>query len=107
MKLVQNLGDIAPGPCPALTLQDGKYLCGLVLFPKKWFKSTHSADVLRQAVAIRISSGTGCDSVGENPTSEQEAALDEHTRQEIVEIKNSPERTAKHAWSLKILFNIG
>lgn len=105
MKLVQNLGDVAPGPCPALTLQDGKYQCGLLLFPKKWMKSTHNADVLRKAISIRISAGTGCDSDGENPTPERKAALDSYIELRKYELEHSDELYSAILWSSKILFN--
>ena len=64
MEMVENYGDTVPGPCPALVFEGGRYQCGIVLEPLAYLHSFQDEGVLRGSMAILISSGTGCDSLG-------------------------------------------
>lgn len=70
-----KFGERAAGPCPASTLQDSRFQCGLVLFPKKYINLPFEASKLREAVKILVGAGRGCDSVGYFPTEEEEGKL--------------------------------
>lgn len=63
LKLVKNLGDTAPGPCPALVdNKNGTFSCGIVINPKKYIKnSKYPEAVLKKNFATLIGSGYGCD----------------------------------------------
>ena len=51
----------ALAPCPALTLTDGRFQCGLVLHPSKLFALRFDADeILTPMFAKAIGSGQGC-----------------------------------------------
>lgn len=63
--LVNDYGDRAPGPCPALVEhEDGKVSCGLVSRPKDHARGKGGAHELRKAVSILIGAGIGCDEAG-------------------------------------------
>lgn len=66
--LVDKLGDRASGPCPALTPDGDRRVCGLVKRPRDWLPSNpHGVTPLRNAVMLLISAGLGCDEAGEEP----------------------------------------
>ena len=66
--LVDQYGDRAEGPCPALK-EDGRggYACGLVLRPKDYIDSPRGVTPLRDAVKLLIGAGAGCDEAGDEP----------------------------------------
>lgn len=60
--LVDAYGQRASGPCPALLPQtDGSFACGLVLRPKDYAPGKGASHDLRQAAALMIGAGAGCD----------------------------------------------
>lgn len=76
MGLVENLGERAPGPCPALTpAGDGRHECGLVRRPKDWMpRNPHGVTPLKNAVLLLIGSGSGCDGAGPDEGDDDPAA---------------------------------
>lgn len=74
--LVQNYGDRAAGPCPALE-QDGEgFSCGLLKRPKHYLpKNSRGVTVLRNALSILIGSGIGCDDIGDDSSEESAEKL--------------------------------
>lgn len=101
--LVRTLGDTVAGPCPALTTkEDGTQACGIVLNAKKYIrKSKYREDVLRRSFMVLIGAGDGCDEPGEDPTPEEDAALDAH----IEKIKNEPGFLKKVTEAMRIIHN--
>lgn len=66
--LVERFGDRTDGPCPALTEQDGRFVCGLVARPKDWLPShPKSVTALREAAKVLLGAGVGCDEAGDEP----------------------------------------
>lgn len=63
--LVEQYGDRANGPCPALVEKNGAYICGLVERPKGYIASDRSVSALRNAVMKLIGAGAGCDEAGD------------------------------------------
>jgi hypothetical protein len=75
---VENWGDRAPGPCPAVTKSEGKLVCGLILRPTDWLpKNKNSVTAIRDSMKLCIGSGFGCDEAGEEPAATAQPALDE------------------------------
>jgi len=72
LNLVEKLGDTVPGPCPALTVNNGMYQCGIILNPNKYIKhKNYPAKVLAKHFAAVIGAGDGCDDVGYDPTEKE------------------------------------
>ncbi|MGD9785101.1 MAG: hypothetical protein AB7E80_16195 [Hyphomicrobiaceae bacterium] len=69
LRLVDKVGERAPGPCPALVRDGDRMICGLVLRPKDYINGG-SAMKLREAVALLIGSGSGCDEAGDDRSPE-------------------------------------
>lgn len=65
--LVQTLGDRATGPCPALVQDGDRQVCGLMRRPTHYLKARRGPTVLREAVAVLIGAGAGCDEAGDEP----------------------------------------
>ena len=95
-------GDKAPGPCPASILQDNRFQCGLVLFPKKYIKLPLPAEKIREAMKVLIGSGRGCDSVGYYATPEMDKELDDLNAKTI----NEPGQLLKLQAAIKLIYNI-
>ncbi len=85
LKLVQNLGEYVPGPCPAIIrAPDGKITCGIVAYPNRYLKkSQYPPHILSKYFAHLIGSGTGCDELLSDDTPEEEAKLDATIAQRI------------------------
>ncbi len=103
-KLVSQLGETVPGPCPALTQRkDGSYACGIVLTPNKYLKHRpYPEEVLRRNFKILIGADTGCDELCNNEDAAEELKL----MQIIEEIKNEPEWNRKVKIALKVVHGI-
>lgn len=90
--LVPEYGQRAPGPCPALT-QDGEgWTCGVMKRPTDWLPGhSRGPTVIRQAWAVLIGAGIGCDEAGDEPDEIAQPKLDlvrdrflgRHSREEI------------------------
>lgn len=65
--LVERYGDRANGPCPLLIPKGDGFTCGLVARPKDHIASDKGVTPLRNAVAVMIGAGAGCDEVGDEP----------------------------------------
>jgi len=102
LKLVNELGKAAPGPCPAIVRRpDGTIRCGIILNPNKYIKkSKYPANVLRKYFAYLIGADTGCDELYENDTFEEKAKL----QQTLDAMKNNPESTEKLQRALRIIY---
>ena len=101
LKLVDELGDTVPGRCPALTYANHQYKCGLLLYPKKYIKSHHGPEKLREAFTTVIGAGTGCDYLGYDYSDEEADKL-----HEIIEkIKSDTVYRQRAQLALKILYN--
>ena len=89
--LVDNYGDRARGPCPALLPKGDGFTCGLVARPKDYVDSPRGVTVLRNAAMLLIGAGIGCDEAGDEPDETalpkldrlQETFLGRHSRREI------------------------
>ena len=78
MGLVTEIGDRAPGPCPAfIERADGRGECGMVLRPKDYAGGRGDADDLRVAVKILIGAGADCDQIGDEDPAAVDATLKE------------------------------
>ncbi|MEG1839212.1 MAG: hypothetical protein RR220_07980 [Bacteroidaceae bacterium] len=78
MKLVKELGDTVPGPCPAIVEINGKVQCGILINPKKYIKTKkYPEKVLRKYFAFLIGAGNGCDELGFGYNPEEESRLSE------------------------------
>lgn len=102
MNLVDQLGETVPGPCPALTLDNGQYKCGIVMHPKKYIRSIYDSGKLREAFKVLIGAGNGCDELGEEFTPEQEKQLEEF----IDKYRNDPDFLTKLRAAMKVIHNI-
>lgn len=101
---VDKLGDTIKGSCPALTLNAGKWVCGIILNPKKYLKdSKYPATVLSRNFARLVGAGTGCDELGKPPYDPaDEAKLDAI----IEQMKNNKEWIRKSEIALKVIHNL-
>jgi hypothetical protein len=101
LKLVPTLGEVAPGPCPAIvTTPDGRVVCGVVLNPNKYIKkSRYPAQVLSRNFASLIGAGMGCDELlDDDPESEEEKLADQINR-----LKENPAWVEKTQRALRII----
>jgi hypothetical protein len=101
--LVENYGDRAPGPCPALVKrEDGGYDCGMLLRPEDYAPSGRtSAHDLRKAVSILIGAGIGCDDPGEDNSAQANEALDKLCREYALRNDSAAMEHAAETWYIK------
>jgi hypothetical protein len=104
LKLVRNLGEYAPGPCPAIVRRhDGTIACGIVLNPNKYIKkSEYPAKVLSKYFAFLIGSGSGCDEILTGDTPEENLKLDEM----IEKMRNDAGSIEKAKTAVRIIHGI-
>ena len=78
LRLVNEYGRRAPGPCPALIERGDKLSCGVIERPLDWLRGNRRGpSALRQAMSILVGAGLGCDEAGPTPTEADLSALDE------------------------------
>ena len=59
-----------------IRMKDGRYMCGLVAEPHKYRMIVKPKKGFAESLAVLIGCGRGCDDLGENPTKQDEEALD-------------------------------
>lgn len=98
--LVEQYGDRADGPCPALIEDgDGRQVCGMVLRPRDYAPSGRGgAHDLRKAVTVLIGAGAGCDEAGEPPEPNADARLRELQRRYLEIIGQDAIERAAEVW---------
>lgn len=65
--LVETLGQRVDGPCPAMLADGETWRCGLATRPADYLGRQPGITRLKNAIAITIGVGAGCDEAGDEP----------------------------------------